>query len=364
MVYTATNDDHSLGPSSEQALVAGARVVRPRNPRLRTIFAFLVMALMGAFGLWRLQRSALSVDAGLMRENLTMIGAALALFALATLLLSGVWIVLLESVSGRRRRRSELVIAFSYAWLARYIPGTLPYLAGKVYLGRRLGFATRPLVMATTLEAALSIVVATLFGATLLAIAQRDAIGFVPAIGAAVAAIAAGAILLQPRLFGAVLGRMLRLVGRQPLDSDEFPGTRSMALAAILVLGNQAVNGIAVLMLLHAVAGAAWTDFPMATAALSLAGAAAMLVVLAPAGLGVRDGAMTTLLSSRFTFEAAALVTVLVRAITAVSDIMLALGALVYDVVAGKRVLARALGREETPVRAVPSPQLAEERAA
>ena len=366
MVYTPTTDDDGLFVSSDEGSVAAApREAMSAVHGVRNAAAGVAIALTLGFVLWRLRSSASGIDVAVMREHIAMICAALALFSVGTLLLAAVWIVLLEDVSGVGGRRSELTIAFTYAWLARYVPGTLPYLAGKVYLGGRLGYATRPLVLATTLEAAVSISVPALFGAALLAIAERDALGYAATGGIAASALAACAILLQPRFLRGALGPMLRLVRRPALGQDALPSARTMTVAAMLVVGNQTLNGIGVLALAHATAGATWADLPLVAAALSLAGAAAMLVVLAPAGLGVRDGAMTTILASRFAVDAAALVAVLMRAVSVVGDVMLALGALVYDVVAGKRVLARALTRPQTVARAVPSsPQLAEERAA
>jgi uncharacterized membrane protein YbhN (UPF0104 family) len=133
---------------------------------------------------------------------------------------------------------------------------------------------------------------------------------------------------------------------------------RAIATAALLTAANQALNGAAMLIVLTAVTDAGPRDLLLATGALSLAGVAGILVVLAPAGLGVREGALTGLLATRFAVDAAALASVLVRAVMIISDLALVLLALAIDVATGAGVLSSVFRRERRPAsepRAIPA---------
>jgi uncharacterized membrane protein YbhN (UPF0104 family) len=89
-------------------------------------------------------------------------------------------------------------------------------------------------------------------------------------------------------------------------------------------------------------------------AAVSLSGVAGVLVVLAPAGLGVRDGALAAMLAWIMPIETAASVAVAYRAFTVVSDVLLASGA----IVAGRLVSWRP-GRAPGPAETSPVEQSA-----
>jgi uncharacterized membrane protein YbhN (UPF0104 family) len=236
------------------------------------------------------------------------------------------------------------MLAFVYAWLVRYVPGTVPFFAGKVYLGQRAGYQTRPLVLATGVQNMLEVLVGGVVGATCVALALGVTLGggayallaFAPALGLAA---------LHPSILSRMTDRALRALGRDPLPEGALPSLRAIVMAAALTAANQILNGVAMLLLVRAVTPAGIDDALLVTGTLSLAGVAGILVVLAPAGLGVRDGALTGLLATRFAVESAALAAVLLRAITVVSDLLLVIVALAVDLLTGSGVITGAFRR-------------------
>lgn len=309
--------------------------------------ALLLVAVISWFAGQRLAGDG-AVDGAILRDNLPSLGAVLGLMMLSTLLLGVGWIALLESVtSTTSRQRALLLVAFAYAWLGRYIPGTLPFLAGRVALARRAGYRTRPLVLTTAVQNVLEVLVSAIVGACLiiasLGVTERSGL-FI----ALATAPALGLLVLHPRLLRNAANIVLRSVRRDPLPVGDLPPVRALTTSAILVVANQLLNGVALWIVLDVVAGASVRDVMLVVGATSLAGAAGMFVVLVPAGLGVRDGALAALLASRFTMEVAALASVTFRLLAVVADLALFAVALAVDVAAGWRVALGALRGEPT----------------
>jgi len=323
-------------------------VQRLRHPCVRIAAVALVLAGALWFAGSRLEASAASADRLVARDAMPMLALALALFMLAALLLGGVWIVLVESATGRASRRIELMLGFLYAWIARYIPGTLPYLAGKVYLARRAGYETRSLVMMAAVQNIVEAVAASVFALAALALTAHPVLGMPLALALALTPLPVLAV-LHPRAVVAASAPLLRLCGRAPLPRGELPSPRAMLVAVALVFASQAANALALLAILHAAGAAAWSDAPLVAAASSVAGVAGMVVVLAPAGLGVRDGAMAALLASRFVVQTATLAAVALRLLTVIADLVLTAVALLVDVALRKHVLWRALRGDLRP---------------
>jgi hypothetical protein len=175
------------------------------------------------------------------------------------------------------------------------------------------------------------------------------------------------AVALHPSILRRLADRGLRAVGRDPLPDGALPSVRAIATAALLTATNQILNGAAMLIVLTTVTDAGPRDLLLATGALSLAGVAGILVVLAPAGLGVREGALIGLLATRFAVDAAALASVVVRAVMIVSDLALVLLALVIDVASGAGVIASVFRRERPRAvepRSVPAAVVPQRRSA
>ncbi len=321
--------------------------------------ATIAIALLGAM-LWFASRSLVdgagSVDTAALVADAEWFALATGLFMLATLCLGAAWIVLIESVAAAEpHRRGRLMLAFSYSWLGRYVPGTLPFFAGKVYLGTRIGYGTRPLVVTTAVQNVLEILVSTVVGATMIVAAQGLTAGggryIVLALLPSVALAA-----LHPSVLRRIVDASLRILRREPLPDGALPPTCALMAASFFVATNQAINGVALWIILRAVGGASVDDIFLATGALSLAGVAGILVVLVPAGLGVRDGALTALLASRFTVEVAALAAIMLRLLMVIADLALFVLAFIIDVVAGTHVAWHAVRTKAALQTVPPSP--------
>ncbi|MEX2245465.1 MAG: lysylphosphatidylglycerol synthase domain-containing protein [Dehalococcoidia bacterium] len=256
-----------------------------------------------------------------------------------------VWTLLLAGTTGiAPGHRPKLLLAFLYSWASRYVPGTVPFFASKVYLCRKLGYRARPALVSTSVQNLLDVLVAGTTGALLLAVAGALD-GEHRALVLVLSASPAGLVLLHPRILRPVASRALRLFGRAPLADGDLPSGRRLMTAAGLTFVSQSLAGLALFAVLSTLTGVHPSDAALSTGALSVAGVAGMLALFAPAGIGVREGALASLLSLHFPVETAALAAVLFRGVSVLADVMLLAAAFVYDALQRDRLATRIIGR-------------------
>ena len=183
--------------------------------------------------------------------------------------------------------RSEMV-----SMLAKYIPGGVWTPAARVVAARRAGVTDAWLVTSSMLlEAGLSAVSGVIVLVLGLAFVDNVHAPLAPLIvfGAVVA------VLVQPRVFRPLAGRVLRRLGY----TRELPNMRARILSALLVFYafTWVLGGLALWLLLYSVGAR-----PEAASIVFLGGTAAVgaivavLFVFAPSGIGVREASMYGLL--------------------------------------------------------------------
>jgi glycosyltransferase 2 family protein len=210
--------------------------------------------------------------------------------------------------------------------LAKYIPGTVWIPAARVAALRRVGVRDTALILASVvLEAGLSAVAGVLiFFASLAALGVDDA-PIVPLL----AFTAFCVIGLHPRVFSPLARRVLK-----PFGASEFPPLPWRTLLG--VMGFYActwlVGGTAVFFLLRSVGGDPdWTDIPYLGGVSAVAAIVAVLSIVTPSGLGVREASMYGLLVAIVPDGVALGATILNRlTITIVEAALLAVGAFAW----------------------------------
>jgi uncharacterized membrane protein YbhN (UPF0104 family) len=300
---------------------------------LRVVVALTVITVMFAFVGWRFTGSARDVeDLQLVQLHapLALITATLVMLAVAALGLS--WATLLTSMRGvpAGSGRSRLVAIFCFTWLGRYVPGTLPFLASRVYVASRVGYGVRVPSVATGFQSVLEVITASMFGVVALTIARG---GEHPATWIALATAGFLLLCIVQRNSLVTLSRLgRRITERLPVLSDSrLPSTGAITASTGCVLASQALMSASVIATSAMMTDVSVSEMPAIAAATSLAGVAGVLFVFAPAGFGVRDGVLTALLSTVMPLEAAASVAIAHRALTMASDVILAVLALAAD---------------------------------
>ena len=207
--------------------------------------------------------------------------------------------------------------------LAKYIPGTVWIPAARVAALRRVGIKDTPLILASVvLEAGLSAVSGVLiFFASLAAIDADDA-PLLPLL----AFTAICVVGLHPRIFTPLARRVLR-----PFGASDFPPLPWRTLLAVMgfYVFTWLVGGTALFFLLRSVGGdPAVSDIPYLGGISAVAAIVAVLAIIMPSGLGVREATMYGLLVAVVPDGVALAATVLNRlTITIVEAALLAVGA-------------------------------------
>lgn len=268
-------------PPEEPAGAGGS--TRPRQG-LRTVLrvAFLgavVVALGAALAARFDEVTARLAD---LRPLPALLGAGVAVVGVGV---SGqVWRVLLAGL-GSPLPVPAAARVFFLGQLGKYLPGSLWPVLAQAELGRDLGVPGPVSVAAQTLFVWVHVVTGAVVGAVGLAVggALPWWVGLVALPGLA---------LLAPRPLVALLDRLLRLARRGPLPVRPRPA--EMALAVGWAAFMWACYGTHLWTLAEALAVPA--SWPLATGAFAAAWTVGFLVLIAPAGAGVREGLLVALL--------------------------------------------------------------------
>jgi glycosyltransferase 2 family protein len=226
-----------------------------------------------------------------------------------------------ERISYPGALRAEMV-----SMLAKYVPGGVWTPAARVVAARRAGIMNAGLVTASILlEAGLSAISGViLFVVSLNWVEGVDApvvwlVGFALVL----------AVLLHPRVFQPLASKVLLRFG-----CGELPPMPTTTLLALLVyyVFTWLIGGAALFFLIRAVGGdPTWTQIPYFGGVAAVGAIVAVLVIIAPSGLGVREGSMSVLLYSVTSHSVAVAAVVLNRvAITIVEIVLLLVGGLLF----------------------------------
>jgi glycosyltransferase 2 family protein len=308
--------------------VSRLRVIAAWASAHRRLLAAVQVGLLVVFAVllgWGLRGSLHSAARDLDHANL-------ALFGLGCLAVGAYYLVF---VLGWMRILAEWGIELSYpaalraemlSMLAKYVPGGIWTPAARVVAARRAGVTDAALVTSSMLlEAGLSAVAGVIVFVLGLAFVDNVSAPLAPLIvfGAVLA------ILVQPRVFRPLAGKVLRRFGY----TQELPDLRGRTLTGLLLFysGTWVLGGFGLWLLLRSVGA-----HPEPASIVFLGGTAAVgaivavLFVFAPSGLGPREASMYGLLLALTTPGRALGAVALNRlALTAVEVILLLVGGLV-----------------------------------
>ncbi|HJQ49382.1 MAG TPA: lysylphosphatidylglycerol synthase domain-containing protein [Gaiellaceae bacterium] len=295
--------------------------------RHRRLLGAVQLVLLAAFFIslgWALRHQLHSAARDLNNANLV-------LFGLGCAALGGYYLVF---VVGWMRILAEWGIQLSYpaalraemiSMLAKYIPGGIWTPAARVVAARRAGVTDAALVTSSMLlEAGISAVAGVIVFVVALPFVDNVDMSPWPLVifGAVLA------ILVQPRVFRPLAGKVLRRFGY----TKELPDLRGRTLTALLVFyaGTWVLGGVALWLLLRSVGARPEVSTIVFLGGTAAVGAiVAVVFVFAPSGLGVREASMYGLLLAVATPGQALGAVALNRlALTAVELLLLLVGGL------------------------------------
>ena len=225
------------------------------------------------------------------------------------------YVAILERVEARRLPRRRVLGIWARSILARYVPGNVLMVAGRVVLGREAGATGRGILAATVYEHALIIGLSACGAAYLLVfgnLGQDDWTWIV-------AVVPFGLVLLHPRLFGPAANWVLRRVGRPPLE--RLLSTREVLGFCGWYALTLAILGLGVWWFVRGLVGPQAGGPLFVGAGFLLSFVASTLAFIFPSGLGVREGVLALVLARHLPGEVAIAVSAAVRLALTVAEV-------------------------------------------
>lgn len=301
---------------------AGARFGTrpPRSKRVRLaiqlgialiVFGFLVLTVINQW--------AEIQDKGVHFQVIWLIPAFLVLPAFYALSAVG-WDLILRFL-GYRIGPGRAQVAWGQPLLARYVPGSVLYVLGRVLLAERAGVPRRITIASIVYEQAVSATSAILVAAYFF-ISHPDLQG--EPLRWAVLLLIPGAIaLLHPRVFGPLADRVLRAFGRESLPAV-------ISLRGVLVLIafyalNWGVISLGIYCVARSVSMIPIGEILTVGSAQAVGYIAALVTLVAPAGLGIRDAAFAwavKVAAPGNSFAIGSLIAIAVRGVLTVVEVL------------------------------------------
>jgi len=212
-------------------------------------------------------------------------------------------------------------VAWGQPMLARYVPGSVLYVLGRVLLSERAGIPRRITIASIVYEQAISATSAVVVAAYFI-INHPDLQGESLRWGVLLLIPLAVAV-LSPRVFGPLANRVLNAFGREPLPVV-IP-LRGVIYLIVFYSLNWFVIALGIYCVARSVTYIPFDDILLVGSAQAIGYFAALVTLVAPAGLGVRDAAFAwgvkAALPSK-SFALGSLIAIAVRGVMTVTEIL------------------------------------------
>jgi hypothetical protein len=211
-------------------------------------------------------------------------------------------------------------VAWGQPLLARYVPGSVLYVLGRVLLSERAGVPRRTTIASIVYEQAISatsaIVVAAYF------IVNHPDLQGQPLRWAVLLLIPAAIAILHPRVFGPLANKALKAFGREPLPA--VVPLRGVIGLIIFFSLNRVVVAFGIYCVARSVTYIPFDDILLVGSAQAIGYFAALVTLVAPAGLGVRDAAFAWGLKAAVggSFALGSLIAIAVRGVMTVGELL------------------------------------------
>jgi hypothetical protein len=211
-------------------------------------------------------------------------------------------------------------VAWGQPLLARYVPGSVLYVLGRVLLSERAGVPRRITIASIVYEQAISatsaIVVAAYF------IVNHPDLQGQPLRWAVLLLIPAAIVLLHPRVFGPLANKALKAFGREALP--EVISLRGVLSLIVFYSLNWVVVAFGIYCVARSVTYVPFDDILLVGSAQAIGYFAALVTLVAPAGLGVRDAAFAWAVKAAVggSFALGSLIAIAVRGVMTVGELL------------------------------------------
>lgn len=328
------------GPTSTSPNQQSGSPVRPRltivrwtTRKHRTLTVLFYLAL--SVGLYFYLRSLDWGEISQIRFNGWWLLAACVLGLGVRLWQVEIWVTALRNLGARDVViNARLVLIYAKSWLGRYIPGTAPWILGKIYFASRHGISTAKLAVGSIIEAGTQVAVLIVISAAALSMDARLRVNGPEFMIAALILGLLCIVVLTPAVFNRVMTFLARRVARRANQPAVQVDLRTILVASSQYAVAALFGGLALFCLVKSVhPGVQSSDLMFVVSAACVAGAASMVAILAPAGLGVRESVLLVLLAVIVPPAVAAVLVIAARLWEVALDLLFVLGARVAEAI-------------------------------
>lgn len=226
-----------------------------------------------------------------------------------------IWRVILRSLGTKTLPPfSVMSDVFAKAWMARYIPGTVTWVAGRIYLASTYGISKSRLTVSSLLEGGMQIVAGIVIALPMIGFdshARHLSFG----LKLLVLVISLGCLLaLMPPIFNRLLHVAHVVVKREKPGHELRVNGKAVIRSFLLFALASVITGAASFCVARSIDPKLnYNLFFYLVGSFSLAGALGIATPFLPSGIGVRDGVLLVLLSFVMPKELALAITVLSR---------------------------------------------------
>ena len=282
--------------------------------------ALLVVVMVVAFG-WALSGRWAEIVDRLGDQDPEVLLGSLALALAGVWMSFELWRGTLSALGSPVARRPAARLFF-VSQLGKYLPGSVWPVVAQMRMGRELGIPRQRMGLAFLLTVGLSVLVGLLVGLVALpALLRAEGRGVLLGLLVLVVLLS----LLVPSILNRLLSRGLRMVRRPPLDAP-LAG-RDIVRAVLWTLAFWVVYGGHVWLLAVGLGADPLRALPVAIGGFAVAFSIGPLLVVLPAGAGVREAVVVVLLAGLLTTPEATAVALTSRGVLMLTDGLLALAA-------------------------------------
>jgi hypothetical protein len=229
------------------------------------------------------------------------------------------WRALLVEFGERLPWRDSMRVFF-LGQLGKYLPGGVWPVLAQMELGQAAGARGRRVGAAAVVVLGVNVTTGLLVAVVCLPFSSAHALHHYAWV---LALLPLGLALLYPRLLGRVVDRLLRLAGRDGLDQPLR--WRAVLVATFWSLIMWVLYGVQIALLAHPLAESGHRLLLLAIGSYALAWVVGFVIVIAPAGVGAREGMLVVALAPALTASAATAVALVSRLVMTAADFAWAL---------------------------------------
>ena len=235
-----------------------------------------------------------------------------------------IWRVLLSGMGAEidQKLSAELLAVYAKAWLGRYLPVSAGWVIGKIYFASNLGITKTKLAVSSLMEAMQQLVIVMSLASLLLLFDPTIAelAGGYQVLLVIVSII--GLISIAPKVFNSVVSFTHKIIRKKAINTDELLDSKTVLKTSGLFFITSILNALSLLLVAVSFDVDLVSNGFLILGISALASALSILVVIAPAGLGVREGILIIGLSLIVSGELALAITVMMRLMSVIWDLI------------------------------------------